>query len=157
MKLNRLFIPLLFAFVLSGCEKAIEPFHLSPEYYTSENKGLKSVNYGVVETKKEEKASFVAVVYTSGCTSCSTFSYLAESYANDNNLQFYSVDYKELRAYDPALAGDLKTAPAVLLFDQGVNVASLKSSDTKQKEYFIYYESFKQWFETYIIITPPEV
>lgn len=157
MKLNKYIIPLALTVLLTGCNKLIEPFYLSDEFYTSENSGLNYVDYDTIETKIEEKASFACLIHILGCGTCYTFSALVDDYAKTNDLMFYALEIRELKTYNPSLYDKIEYAPAFLLFKEGEDVVSLKSNDNKQIEYFKYKKSFKEWFETYIIVTPPEI
>ena len=149
-----LVLPLL---LLTSCNETITPFYLSPEFYTAKGEGaLVDTDFVTsVVTKREEKASFAFVVNNPGCGVCTAFVQLVRDYVSAKDLKFYSVPISEMKVYDNDLYKKIRTAPSFVIYKEGEFCTYLNSDSNEHIQNFKSLSGFTEWFETYVIVTPP--
>lgn len=157
MKKNILTILVLPLLLLTSCNETITPFHLSPQFYTAKGEGeLVHTDFDTgITVNKANKASFAVVINNPGCGVCTTFVELIKDYTYAKDLMFYAVPISEVKVFDDELYKKVKTAPSFVIYEEGEFKTYLNSDSNEHISYFKSLRGFTEWFETYVIVTPP--
>lgn len=153
--MKKILLALLFVFCVTGCTNRIEKFCLSDEFYTLENRGLKTIqSYNEIAISIENQKSFAVYVFLEGCTTCAQFRPILSDYLDKNNLMFYAISYNVIQNVkeENDIEKHVKYAPSVVLFKEGMYVTCLDATKDAHTSYYKTIEGFSNWFTTYVEI-----
>lgn len=146
--MKKIIVVILSLLILTGCNKQIEKYYLSDEYYNEYNLiELDDVSFSELENSKD---SFALLVYSTGCTACSSFESFVDSFLKDNNLTFYKMNYNVMKTTD--INNKVKYAPSVVLFKDGKIVEYLDANCNDDTVCYESKENFAEWFNKYVYV-----
>lgn len=135
--------------LLTGCNKSEELFYLDDEYYDSYN--LIELDNVSLEELQNNESSFALLVYSSGCTACSSFESFVDSFLKENNLTFYKMSYNNLK--ETELNKKIKYAPSVVIFKDGKVETFLDANCNDDTACYQSKDNFAEWFSKYVYLS----
>ena len=137
---------MLFSFV--SCNSNKDKFMLEGNI---ENETLLFLDGEELQEKIENKESFVLVIMLSSCSTCHQFKeevlnpYIQETHATIYGVYSYDLDGEAKYPNKPKF----KTAPAILIYNQGENIKTLNYDH--RDDMFSSVEGFKKFMSEYVI------
>lgn len=146
--MKKISLILLTILLLVGCtkEKKTEVFSLDEELYN--NASIIEIDSSEFKELEKNKNNFAVFVHLSGCTSCSEFRKVLDSFTTENNMTLYSIEYKEMKK--TSIYKFVEYAPSLILYKDGEMVKYLDSVSDEDLPFYEDVESFKKWFSKYV-------
>lgn len=123
-------------------------FYLAEESYQSAK--LIDISINELEEKLEKKESFALLVYQPACSASSNFCNVIDEFQKENNLTFYQIPYSEIK--DNKNFEYLKFYPSFVIYKKGKAIDYLKANKDEDIEKYTNVDSFKNWFNNYVIL-----
>ena len=147
--MKKIIIPVILVLLLIvGCKKD-DKFYLEDKYYNTEERFV-VIEANDLEKLVKDKESFVVFTHLPYCTFSVPCDVIFETFLNENNMSFYSIDFDEFTKVDEFKS--IKYAPSVVLVKEGKIMKYLDANSDEDYDMYQNVESFTNWIKKYIKI-----